>query len=70
MNEKALYESMFRKVRVIERTNGTPRERTGTVIAYESCYDSGCGEACIWIDDNIEPGILRQSDIMLLQIIE
>lgn len=67
MDSKALYESLNHKVRIIER-NG--RERMAKVFLFVSEYDSGCDEACIWLDDDIDPGILRQSDISLLQIIE
>lgn len=70
MDEKALFDSLFHKVRLIERTSGNPRERTGKINVYESKYDSGCDEACIWIDDGIDPGILKQSDIMLIQILD
>ena len=55
MDSKVLFESMNHKVRLIER-NG--REREAKVILFESEYDSGCGEDCIWLDDNIDPGIL------------
>ena len=67
MDSKVLSESMNHKVRLIER-NG--REREAKVILFESEYDSGCGEACIWLDDNIDPGILCQSEISLIQIID
>ena len=67
MDSKVLFESMNHKVRLIER-NG--REREAKVILFESEYDSGYGEACIWLDDNIDPGILRLSEITLIQIID
>ena len=67
MDSKVLFESMNHKVRLIER-NG--REREAKVILFESEYDSDCGEACIWLDDNIDPGILCRSEISLIQIID
>lgn len=67
MDSKTLFESMNHYVRLIERSG---RERKSKIILFESEYDSGCGEACIWLDDDLEPGILRQSEISLLQILD
>lgn len=66
MDSKTLFNSRGHKVRLIEK-NG--RERNANVILFQSEWDSGCGEACIWLDDNIEPGIVQQNDISLLQIL-
>lgn len=67
MDSKLLFESMNHNVRLIERGG---RERISKVILFESEYDSGCGESRIWLDDDLEPGILRQSEIALLQILD
>ena len=67
MDEKDLYESRNHKVRIIEQTG---RERIAKVFLYMSRFDSGCDEACLWLDDDIEPGILLQSEISSLQIID
>lgn len=67
MDSKVLFESVNHKVRLIERDG---RERVAKVILFESEWDSGCDEACIWLDDAIDPGILRQSDIALLQVLD
>ena len=67
MDSETLFNSDGHKVRVIERSG---RERIANVILFQSEWDSGCGEACIWLDDNIEPGIVQQNDISLLQILD
>lgn len=68
MDDKAMFESLFHKVRLIEKSSGEPIEHIGKVIVYESKYDSGCDESCLWLD-NCQT-IFPQSDIMLLQIID
>lgn len=46
------------------------RERTANVILFQSEWDSGCNEACIWLDDNVEPGIVQQSDISSIEVLD
>lgn len=58
---------MFHTVRLIERSG---RERKSKIILFESEYDSGDGEACIWLDDDLDPGILCQSEILSLEILD
>lgn len=67
MDSKTLFESMFHTVRLIERSG---RERKAKVIVFESEFDSGCGEARIWLDDDLDPEILCQSEILSLEILD
>ena len=67
MDSKTLFESMNHYVRLIERGG---RERKSKIILFESEFDSGDGEACIWLNDDLDPGILRQSEILSLEILD
>lgn len=67
MDSEAMFNSNGHKVRLVEKDG---RERTANVILFQSEWDSGCNEACIWLDDNIEPGIVQQSDISSIEVLD
>ena len=67
MLKEKMFKCLFHNTKVIEKSG---RIRIGKVDVYESEFDSGVNEACIWLDDDLEPGILRESDIESIEIFE
>ena len=61
VDSETLYSTLNHNVRVIDNDNNS---HVGKVYNYESEWDSGTGEADIWIDD----GIFSESDIQSIDI--
>lgn len=66
MLNETMFKSLFHNIKLVEKKG---RTRTGRVTVYESEFDSDVDEACIWLDDDLEPGILKESDIESIEIL-